>query len=117
MNDLSTSEPSHALLHGLRAVVVGEVCTGNDLTLRQMVVMLLVYLNDDPQTVRGLARHLQVGRTATSQVLRRLSKLDLVRRQVDPADRRSVFAVRTEAGQAVVARLKASLAAEAERTA
>jgi DNA-binding MarR family transcriptional regulator len=114
MNDLSTSEPPHALLHGLRAAVVGEVGTGNDLTLRQMAVVLIVYLTDDPQTVHGLAQHFRMSRTAVSYTLNRLSKLGLVRRRVDRADRRSVLTVRTEAGQAMVARLKASLAAKAE---
>jgi DNA-binding MarR family transcriptional regulator len=114
MNDLSTTEPPHALLHKLRAVVVGEVGTGNDLTLRQMAAVLIVYLTDDPQTVRDLARHLKVSTTVVSQTLNRLSKLGLVRRQVNPADRRSVLAVRTEAGRALVVRLKASLAADAD---
>jgi DNA-binding MarR family transcriptional regulator len=80
MNDLSTSEPPLALLHGLRAAVVGEVRTGNDLTLRQMAVVLIVYLTDDPQTVRGLAQHLKVSRSVITNVLNRLSKLGLVRR-------------------------------------
>jgi DNA-binding MarR family transcriptional regulator len=114
MNDLSTSELPHALLHGLRAAVVGEVGTGNDIILRQMAVVLIVYLTDNPQTMRDLARHLKVVRPAVSQTLNRLSKLGLVCRQVDPADRRSVFAVRTETGRAMVARLKASLAAGAD---
>jgi DNA-binding MarR family transcriptional regulator len=116
MNDLPTSEPHYGLLHGLRAAVVGEVGTGDYLTLRQMAVVLLVYLADDPQTVRDLAQYLNVSTTVVSQTLNRLSKLGLARRQVNPADRRSVLAVRTEAGQALVARLKASLAAEAEGT-
>jgi DNA-binding MarR family transcriptional regulator len=114
MNDLSTPEPPQALLHGLRAAVVGEVSTRNDLSLRQMAVMLVIYLTGDPQTVRGLARHLNVSRPAVSMVLDCLSELGLVGRRVDPADRRSVFAVRTEAGQAMVARLKASLVAAAD---
>jgi DNA-binding MarR family transcriptional regulator len=114
MNHLSTSEPLHALLHGLRAAVVGEVRTGDDLTLRQMAVMLIVYLTDDPQTVRGLAQHLKVTRSVVSRALNLLAELSLVRRRVDPADRRNVLVVRTETGQAMVARLKASLAAGAD---
>jgi DNA-binding MarR family transcriptional regulator len=37
-----------------------------------------------------------------------------MRRKVDPRDHRSIVAARTQAGQAVMARLKASLAAEAD---
>jgi DNA-binding MarR family transcriptional regulator len=114
MNDLSTSELPHALLHGLRAAVVGHIGTYHHLSLRQMAVVLIVYLTDDPQTVRGLAWHLKVNGSRVSQTLNRLSKLNLVRRQVGTADRRSVLAVRTETGQAMVARLKASLAAAAD---
>jgi hypothetical protein len=59
MSDLMTSGAPDALLHKLRVAVVGEVHTDNDLTLRQMAVALTLYLSSDPQTVRGLARHLQ----------------------------------------------------------
>jgi DNA-binding MarR family transcriptional regulator len=114
MNAPSMSEPPYALLHGLRDTVVGEVRIGNDLTLRVMAVMLIVYLTDDPQTVRGLAQHLSVSKTVITNAFDRLTELGLVRRRVDPADRRSVHAVRTEAGWAMVARLKASLAAAAD---
>jgi DNA-binding MarR family transcriptional regulator len=108
------SEPPHTLLHELRAAVVGQIGIYHHLSLRQMAVVLIVYLTDDPQTVRGLARHLKVSGSRVSQTLNRLSKLNLVRRQVGTADRRSVFAVRTETGRAMVARLKASLAAAAD---
>jgi DNA-binding MarR family transcriptional regulator len=114
MNAPSTSELPHPLLYELRTAVVGEVRTGNDLNLRMMAVMLIIYLTDDPQTVRGLARHLKVSGSVVSRALDRLSELSLVRRRVDPADRRSVLAVRTETGRAMVARLKASLAAAAD---
>jgi DNA-binding MarR family transcriptional regulator len=103
-----------ALLHKLRAAVAGEVRAGHDLTLRQMAVVMTLQLFDDPLTVRGLARHLQVSKPAVTRAFDRLSEVGLMRRKVDPLDRRSVVAVRTEAGQAMVARLKASLAAEAD---
>jgi DNA-binding MarR family transcriptional regulator len=103
-----------ALLHKLPAAVAGEVRAGHDLTLRQMAVALTPHLPNDPQTVRGLARHLQVSKPAITRAFDRLSELGLMRRKVDPLDRRSVVAVRTAAGQALVARLKVSLAAEAD---
>jgi DNA-binding MarR family transcriptional regulator len=103
-----------ALLHKFRVAVAGEVRTGHDLTLRQMAVALTLHLSSDPLTVRGLARHLEVSKPAITRAFDRLSKLGLMRRKVDPLDRRSVVAVRTEAGQAMVARLTASLAAEAD---
>jgi DNA-binding MarR family transcriptional regulator len=75
---------------------------------------MTLHLRNDPQTVRGLARHLDVSKPAITRAFDRLSELGLMRRKVDPLDRRSVVAARTEAGQAMVARLKASLAAEAD---
>jgi DNA-binding MarR family transcriptional regulator len=114
MSDPSTSETADALLHKLRAAVAGEVRSGHDLTLRQMAVALTLHLSNDPLTVRGLARHLEVSKPAITRAFDRLSELGLMRRTEDPRDRRSVVAVRTEAGQAMVARLKASLAAEAD---
>ncbi len=58
MSDLMTSDTPDALLHRLRAAMVGEVHTDNDLTLRQMGVALILHLSNEPQTVRGLAWHL-----------------------------------------------------------
>jgi DNA-binding MarR family transcriptional regulator len=114
MSDLMTSDTPDALLHKLRVAVAGEVRTSHDLTLRQMAVALTLHLSNDPLTVHGLARHLEVSKPAITRAFDRLSKLSLMRRKLDPLDRRSVVAVRTEAGQAMVARLKASLAAEAD---
>jgi DNA-binding MarR family transcriptional regulator len=114
MSDLMTSDTPDALLHKLRVAVAGEVRSGHDLTLRQMAVALNLYLSNDPLTVRGLARHLEVSKPAITRAFDRLSELGLMRREVDPRDRRSVVAIRTEAGQAMVARLTASLAAEAD---
>jgi DNA-binding MarR family transcriptional regulator len=114
MNDVMTSDAPDALLHRLHAAVAGEVRAGHDLTLRQLAVVLTLHLSDDPQTVRGLARHLRVSKPVVTRAFDRLSEVGLMRRKVAPLDRRSVVAVRTEAGQAMVARLKASLAAEAD---
>jgi DNA-binding MarR family transcriptional regulator len=114
MSDLMTSDTPDALLHKLRAAVAGEVRAGHDLTLRQMAVALTLYLSDNPQTVRGLARHLAMSRSVLTRAFDRLSGLGLMRRKVDPLDRCSVVAVRTQVGQAMIARLKASLAAEAD---
>jgi DNA-binding MarR family transcriptional regulator len=109
-----TSDTPDALLHKLRAAVAGEVRSDHDLTLRQMAVVLTVYTTSEPQTVRGLAQHLKVSRPVISHTFDRLSELGLVRRKMEPGDRRSVVAVHTAAGQAMVARLKASLAAEVD---
>jgi len=58
-----------------------------DLTARQMAVLLTVYLEPPPHTVRGLA-----------------AKLGVTRRR-DPADRRNVLVHRTLEGALAVERL------------
>ena len=74
-------------------------------------MLLKVYLDDEPQTVRGLAKCLQVGTPPITRASDRLEEMDLLRRKVDPADRRSVIAQRTPKGAAMVERLRARMAA------
>ena len=64
---------------------------GPDLTARQFAVFLICYLDDEAQTVRGLAAKLSVAKPAITRALDRLSEFDLVRRKTDPLDRRSVW--------------------------
>jgi DNA-binding MarR family transcriptional regulator len=98
------------LLHMLRETVLTEVRADQpDLNLRQLAMLLTVYFNDQPQTVRGLAAYLRISKPAVTRGLDRLSEFDLVRREEEPGDRRSVIAVRTVAGAAMVERLKAAM--------
>ena len=83
---------------------------GPDLTARQMGVFLTCYLEEEAQTVRGLAAKLNVSKPAITRALDRLSELDLVRRKTDPLDRRSILVQRTIAGAAFLRDLKKILA-------
>lgn len=69
-----------------------------DLSARQMALLLTVYLNPPPHTVRGLADVLKVSKPAITRALDRLGDLDLVRRKPDENDRRSVLIQRTVRG-------------------
>ncbi len=69
-----------------------------DLSARQMALLLSVYLSKPPHTVRGLAKLLDVSKTAITRAVNRLSEFGLVRRQTDEADRRSVLIQRTVKG-------------------
>ena len=90
-----------------RYVVVALVRReGPDLTARQLGVFLTCYLDDEAQTVRGLAAKLNVSKPAITRALDRLSEFDLVRRKTDPLDRRSVLAQRTATGMAFLRDLK-----------
>jgi len=71
---------------------------GPDLSARQLGVVLICYLTDEEQTVRGLAAHMNISKPAITRALDRLGEFDLVRRKPDPADRRSVLVARTKSG-------------------
>jgi DNA-binding MarR family transcriptional regulator len=79
---------------------------GPDLSARQFGVFLTSYLEEEAQTVRGLAAKLNVSKPAITRALDRLSEFDLVRRKTDPLDRRSVLVQRTMAGAGFLRDLK-----------
>ena len=69
-----------------------------EMTLRQFAMMLHIYLDPPPHTVRGLASMLGISKPAVTRAIDRLSALDFVRRKVDESDRRSVLLLRTVKG-------------------
>lgn len=69
-----------------------------DLTARQMAVLMTVYMDPPPHTVRGLADRLTISKPAVTRALDRLSALGLVRRKADERDRRSITVQRTVKG-------------------
>jgi DNA-binding MarR family transcriptional regulator len=95
----------------LRQTIVALVRReGPDLTARQLGVFLTCYMDDEAQTVRGLAAKLKVSKPAITRALDRLSEFDLVRRKTDPLDRRSVLVQRTAIGMAFLRDLRKILA-------
>jgi DNA-binding MarR family transcriptional regulator len=76
-----------------------------DLSLRQMAVLLTVYLEPPPHTVRGLAGKLGVTKPAITRALDTMGRLGLLTRRRDEADRRNVVVQRTLAGALAVERL------------
>ncbi len=76
-----------------------------DLTTRQMAVLLTVYLEPPPHTVRGLAAQLGVTKPVITRALDTMGRLGLVARRRDEADRRNVLVHRTLAGSLAVERL------------
>ena len=69
-----------------------------DLSARQMAVLLNVYVDPQPHTVRALSNTLNVSKPAITRALDRLCTLDFVRRKPDDADRRSIIIQRTVKG-------------------
>jgi DNA-binding MarR family transcriptional regulator len=76
-----------------------------DLTTRQMAVLLTVYLEPPPHTVRGLAAKLGVTKPVVTRALDTMGHLGLVTRRRDEADRRNVLVQRTLEGALAVERL------------
>lgn len=69
-----------------------------DLTARQMAVLMSVYLEERPQTVRSLAAKLGVTKAVITRAIDKLCKLDFVRRAPDHRDKRSIILTRTGPG-------------------
>lgn len=69
-----------------------------DLSARQMALLLTVFLQDRPHTVRGLASDLNISKPAVSRALDRLGELGFIRRKRDEEDRRNVLVQRTVKG-------------------
>lgn len=88
-----------------------------DLTNRQLTVMLVVYLDAGPHTVRGLAETLGVSKPVITRALNRLGTLGYLRRQRDEQDRRSVFVAITAKGVRFLESFAGILAESGQRTA
>lgn len=69
-----------------------------DLTNRQMALLMVVYLDEGPHTVRGLALALNVSKPVVTRALNRLGALGYLRRQRDDTDKRNIFVARTPKG-------------------
>jgi DNA-binding MarR family transcriptional regulator len=79
----------------LSASVRGD---GPDLSARQMAILLTVFTQPPPHTVRGLSVSLNISKPAISRALDRLGQLGIVRRRRDDYDRRSIEVQRTVKG-------------------
>jgi len=69
-----------------------------DFTLRQIAILLTIYLDPPPHTVRGLAKKLRVTKPVITRALDTLGKYDLVTRRRDELDLRNVVIQRTVKG-------------------
>jgi DNA-binding MarR family transcriptional regulator len=76
-----------------------------DLSARQTAILLTIYLELPPHTVRGLAAQLGVTKPVITRALDTMGKLGLVTRRRDEFDRRNVVIQRTVAGALAVERL------------
>jgi DNA-binding MarR family transcriptional regulator len=100
---------------GLLAAVAGSVrMDGPDLSIRQFAILLIVTVEKQPQTVRGLAARLDLPKPAMSRALDRLEEVELTRRVPDPADRRSVHILATPKGRGFLEKLRVVASGETQ---
>ena len=97
----------------LKSTVAGP---GPDLTSRQLALLLTVYLEPPPHTVRGLASTLGISKPAVVRAIDTLSRLDFARRRRDETDRRSVFVHRTVRGAVFLSELAEAIDQAREET-
>lgn len=87
-------------------VVRGKGPQGHpDFTFRQLSVLMTIYLEKPPHTVRGIAARLGVTKPVVTRALDSLGALELVTRRRDEADRRNVIVQRTVKGALFVEQL------------
>jgi DNA-binding MarR family transcriptional regulator len=91
-------KPSDALLllHDVSLDIVRK--EGPDLSWRQLSILLTIYLEMPPHTVRGLAAKLGVTKPVITRALDSMGDLDLVSRRRDETDMRNVIIQRTVKG-------------------
>lgn len=70
----------------------------HDLTQRQTAILLTIYLEPPPHTIRDLAKRLAVTKPVITRALDTMGTLGLVERHRDERDRRNVLVKRTVAG-------------------
>ena len=91
-----TASQALGLWHG---VAMSQVrLNDRDLTLRQMAILLQIYLVPPPHTVRGLAATLGVTKPVITRALDTMGSMGFVDRARDERDRRNVIVKRTVAG-------------------
>ena len=76
-----------------------------DLSIRQMTILLTVYLEAPPHTVRGLAERMNVSKPVITRALDSMGKQNLISRRRDEDDRRNVLIQRTVEGALFIERL------------
>jgi DNA-binding MarR family transcriptional regulator len=109
---LSTAQALH-LWHAVSLAQVHD--DAPDLSVRQLCILLTIYLEAPPHTVRELAGKLKVSKPVITRALDSMGKLGLVSRRRDEADRRNVLVQRTVKGSLYLEQLSDLIAAKAQQ--
>ena len=84
-----------------------------DLSVRQVSILLCIYLEPPPHTVRDLANKLGVSKPVITRALDAMGKLHLVSRRRDEKDMRNVLVQRTVQGSLYIERMADVISATA----
>lgn len=76
-----------------------------DMTMRQVSVLMTIYMTDAPHTVRGLAKKLGVTKPVITRALDTLEAIGYVKRKKDETDKRSILIQRTVKGAVYLSEL------------
>ena len=103
------------LLHDVSFSLVGDAkCeAAPDFTLRQLAILLAIYIDQPPHTVRGLARAVGVTKPVVTRALDALGRYGLTARRRDERDGRNVIVQRTVKGALYVETLGDAVVAKA----
>ncbi len=95
------------LLHDITLAMVRETKPDGlaDFTHRQLAILLTVYLERPPHTVRGLAHKLGVTKPVITRALDSMGKQAIIARRRDEADKRNIIIQRTVKGALYVEKL------------
>lgn len=104
---LSTAQALHLWQHVNLSLVHDD---DPDLSVRQLAILLTIYLEAPPHTVRGLAAKLKVSKPVITRALDSMGRHKLVSRRRDEADRRNVLIQRTVEGALYLERLADTIA-------
>jgi DNA-binding MarR family transcriptional regulator len=91
------------LLHDVSLALVRD--RAPDLSPRQLSILISIYLEPPPHTVRALAKTLGVTKPVVTRALDTMGQQGLVARKRDPSDRRNVLVQRTVGGALYLERL------------
>ena len=108
---LTTEQALGLWLGPLTVMVRAE---GNDLSARQTAVLVRVYVEPPPHTVRGLAAALRLSKPAISRALDTLGRRGMIRRAANPRDKRSIVVQRTVKGSVYLRELADAIALAAD---
>jgi DNA-binding MarR family transcriptional regulator len=98
----------------LRDIALSQVRNdAPDLTFRQLSILLTIYLEAPPHTIRAMAVRLDVTKPVITRALDTMGALGLVERHRDAKDKRNVLVKRTVAGALYVERIGDLVSAKA----